>query len=135
MTPEALDVWLAEYIMGWRLRTRDLYGADGDFDAFVDADGRICTDPDYYHPRYFCPSLDIAQAIQCAERAVADLRIAHWYIGRHVGGMPDVGVARKDGSWSDEYIDEPTLALALCRALHEACATCLPVGHVRGSGA
>jgi hypothetical protein len=109
MTNEELDRWLATEVMGWRES-----GTPG-FEVWAPSGKRfgIFTDS-------WIPTVNLIQAVQAAEKALADCRISQWFIGRHVGGMPDHGVVKADGSLVENPRDVFESATALCRALYDA---------------
>lgn len=133
MTNEELDRWLATEVMGWGRNT--YYNSDkltptwydktnwSDWPMPQHSVAPSMPGSDYYE----CvecgpwqPTRNVSQAVQAAEKALADCRISQWFIGRHVGGMPDHGVVKADGSLVENPRDVPESAPALCRALYRA---------------
>ena len=112
MTNEELDHWIAEKVMGWHFVSA---GA-----AHPQAAWCIGDDRDDVIARLFYewePTVDIAQAIEAAEKALKDRRIERWFIGHSIDGMPNRGVEVLDGPVITDSRGEIDDAEFLCRAL------------------
>lgn len=98
MTPAALDRWLAEHVMGYTPE-----------DQFVG----IC---EWKQCRSFHPTANIAQAIECAEKARADGRIVDWSVHFDWAFIYPTNLL----AIVEKCAQGEIRALSLCRALHAA---------------
>jgi len=117
MTPAALDRWLAEHVMGWTWRQIIPVYAEGYVPpqpfAWHNAEGYVCA-----LDGFFVPTANIAQAIECAEKARADGRIVDWNVHFDWAFIYPTNLL----AIVEKCAQGEIRALSLCRALHAALA-------------